>query len=507
MLPAVVFSRAQVGIDAPLVTVEVHITGGLPSLNIVGLPETAVRESKDRVRSAIMNGSFEFPTRRITVNLAPADLPKEGGRFDLPIAVGILAASNQLDRETLGRFEFLGELALTGALRSIRGALPAAISLKATDRELVLPRENAAEAALVQNVCVRPASSLLEVCAHLTRQTLIKAHDEVTPDIDGEWSAEDLADVRGQQFAKRGLEIAAAGAHHILLCGPPGTGKSMLSRRLVGILPPLSEEEALSTAAIRSLSTQGFDPEHWGRRPFRAPHHTASAPALVGGGGRPRPGEISLAHNGVLFLDELPEFERRVLEALREPLEAGYVTISRATHQTVFPARFQFIASMNPCPCGWFGDSDGRCRCTAEQIQRYRSRISGPLLDRIDLHIEVQRLGSELFIGRPSGAESSRVVRERVMLARERQLARSGKLNSALLPSEVERDCALDDAARTLLETAVEKLGLSARGWQRVIKVARTICDLANEDSMTIQHLSEAISYRNLDRPMSTQPG
>lgn len=507
MLPAVVFSRAQVGIDAPLVTVEVHITGGLPSLNIVGLPETAVRESKDRVRSAIMNGSFEFPTRRITVNLAPADLPKEGGRFDLPIAVGILAASNQLDRETLGRFEFLGELALTGALRSIRGALPAAISLKATDRELVLPRENAAEAALVQNVCVRPASSLLEVCAHLTRQTLIKAHDEVTPDIDGEWSAEDLADVRGQQFAKRGLEIAAAGAHHILLCGPPGTGKSMLSRRLVGILPPLSEEEALSTAAIRSLSTQGFDPEHWGRRPFRAPHHTASAPALVGGGGRPRPGEISLAHNGVLFLDELPEFERRGLEALREPLEAGYVTISRATQQTVFPARFQFIASMNPCPCGWFGDSDGRCRCTAEQIQRYRSRISGPLLDRIDLHIEVQRLGSELFIGRPSGAESSRVVRERVMLARERQLARSGKLNSALLPSEVERDCALDDAARTLLETAVEKLGLSARGWQRVIKVARTICDLANEDSMTIQHLSEAISYRNLDRPMSTQPG
>ena len=508
MLPAVVYSRAQVGIDAPLVTVEVHITGGLPSLNIVGLPETAVRESKDRVRSAIINGRFEFPRRRITVNLAPADLPKEGGRFDLPIAIGILAASDQLDREMLGHYEFLGELALTGTLRPIRGALPAAIGVKTAGRELVLPEENAAEAALVEGICIRPASSLLEVSAHLNRQTLIARYYTAAPRMPAVPNPEDLSDVRGQQFAKRALEIAAAGAHHLLLCGPPGTGKTMLSTRIVGILPPLSDDDALHTAAIRSLGTQGFEPSHWGERPFRAPHHTASAVALVGGGSRPRPGEISLAHNGVLFLDELPEFDRHVLEALREPLEAGYITISRAACQTVFPARFLLIASMNPCPCGWFGDSDGRCRCTPGQIQRYRSRISGPLLDRIDLRIDVPRLDPRFFHDEAiAPGDSSETVRARVMWARERQLARADKLNRDLNPREVDRDCALEPCDRELLQDASKQLGLSARAWHRTLRVARTIADLAGEKDLQTQHLSEAIGYRTLGRRMEAPLG
>ena len=497
----VLHSRARDGIRAPEVVVEVHTASGLPALSIVGLPEMAVRESKDRVRGAVVNGHFQFPAGRVTINLAPADLPKEGGRFDLPIALGILGASKQIRDEGLARHEFVGELALTGALRPVSAVLPAALAARDAGRALVLPRANAEEAALVGGLEILPAEHLLQVCEHLNGQTPLASFDAPDmrrrrPDYD------DLVDVRGQEHAKRALEIAAAGAHSLLFIGPPGTGKSMLANRLPGILPELSEDEALQAAAIRSVSgREPLDPARWRERPFRAPHHTASGVALVGGGSNPRPGEISLAHQGVLFLDELPEFDRRVLEVLREPLESGHIHISRAARQAEFPARFQLVAAMNPCPCGYLGDENGRCRCTAEQVARYRSRISGPLLDRIDMQVEVPRLPAERLAAAPTtGGEPSASVRARVETARARQQARAGKPNAALGPSELERDCQLDAASRALLTQVLQRLALSARAYHRILKVARTIADLADSAAVETAHLSEAVGYRRLDR-------
>ncbi len=475
--------------------------GGLPTLSMVGLPEMAVKESKDRVRGALLNGRFNFPDGRITINLAPADLPKDGGRFDLPIALGILGASGQITAQALGNYEFVGELALSGELRAVNGVLPIALAARDAGRELILPRENADEAALVSDLIVRPASHIMEVCEHLNGSSLLDAHPrkEQGP---VKLGYPDLAEVRGQEHAKRALEIAAAGSHSLLLIGPPGTGKSMLANRLPGLLPPLSEAQAMETAAIRSVcGHEGFDPACWLERPFRAPHHTASGVALVGGGSNPRPGEISMAHFGILFLDELPEFDRKVLEVLREPLESGQIHISRAARHARFPARFQLVAAMNPCPCGYLGDSGGRCRCTANQIARYRGRISGPLLDRIDMHVEVPRLDVGRLGGPvPSEAEGTAEVRQRVMAAHARQQARAGKPNNVLTPTEIDRDCALDPASLRLMEQALSRLALSARAYHRILKVARTIADLRGVESIDRVHLSEAIGYRRLDR-------
>lgn len=490
---AIVHSRARAGIRAPEVRVEVHLGGGLPSMGIVGLPEAAVREAKDRVRAAIACAQFEFPQRRITVNLAPADLPKEGGRFDLPIALGILAASGQIPLDALRDTEFVGELALTGELRGVDGVLPAALAAGEAGRRLVVPQANGPEAALASRVETRTARTLLQVCGMLAGKDALP-HAEPAPSVVVD--PPDFADVRGQLQARRALEIAAAGGHHVLLVGPPGCGKTLLASRLPGLLPEASEAEALESAAVASISGRGLDPARWRHRPFRAPHHTASAVALIGGGAQPRPGEVSLAHHGVLFLDELPEWERRALEVLREPLEAGVVTVSRAARASEFPARFQLVAAMNPCPCGWAGDPSGRCRCSGDAVQRYRSRISGPLLDRIDLHVNLQRLPpSALRADAPAG-EPSAAVRSRVEAARARQLARTGRINAQLQPSETLALCRLEPHDEALLERAVDRLQLSARATVRLLRVARTIADLDGAAAITTPHLAEALTYR-----------
>ncbi len=503
---AVVLSRGLAGLDAPLVTVEVHLAGGLPAFNLVGLPDAEVRESRDRVRAALQNAQFEFPARKITVNLAPADLPKESGRFDLPIAIGILAATGQIPGHALAQYEFAGELALGGALRPIRGALPMALSARRDGRAFVLPAASAAEAALVQDAVVYPAPSLLAVCAHLAGRELLaplarpaRVATAVVPTLD-------IADVRGQAHAKRALTIAAAGGHSLLMIGPPGTGKSMLAQRLPGILPPLTEDEALAAAAIASLAGR-FSPATWATRPYRAPHHTTSAVALAGGGSDPRPGEISLAHHGVLFLDELAEWDRRVLEVLREPLESGVIHISRAARQSTFPAEFQFVAAMNPCPCGWLGHASGRCHCTPEKIARYRGRVSGALLDRIDLGVEVPALAAgAMSLGAAprertiaADTENGR-IQEQVMAARGRQIARQGKPNARLSPREIDTRCVPDAAGSALLAQAMARLSLSARAYHRILKVARTIADLADCDRIAAPHVAEGVAYRRFDR-------
>lgn len=499
MTLATIHTQALSGINALPVDVEVHIANGLPAFTIVGLPEAAVRESKDRVRAAIINSRFEFPARRITVNLAPADLPKEGGRYDLPIALGILSASGQIPSEGLDNFEFHGELALSGELRPVTGALPVAIGTRNLNRYLVLPRQSAEEAILVEGAKVFQASHLLDICRHLHQQGTLETPEVLVPSNQNP-NHQDLSDVRGQHRAKRALEVAAAGRHNMIMVGPPGTGKSMLASRLASILPPMTDDQALESAAINSISINGFDLNNWKTRPFRSPHHTASGVALVGGGSNPRPGEISLAHHGVLFLDELTEYERHTLDVLREPLETGRITISRAARQAEFPANFQLIAAMNPCPQGYSCDGKELCQCSSEQQRKHRSRISAPLLDRIDIHIEVPRVSHDLLKETSVNTENSLQVQARVGNAYKRQLDRCGKSNADLSSKEVEKFCALNEAEIKLLDHAMEKLKLSARAYHRILKLARTIADLDKADEINGSHLSEAISYRTLDR-------
>ena len=496
---AIVRSRALAGMEAPEVIVEVHLTGGLPHFNIVGLAETEVKESRDRVRAALLNARFELPSRRITVNLAPADLPKESGRFDLPIAIGIQVASGQIPADRVDAYEYAGELSLSGALRPIVGALAMTHALSrrpvvagAARRGFILPTGSAREAALCDDVAVHPAATLLDVCAHLAGRASLPVQRNVVA-LPGP-AMRDLGDVNGQAAAKRALEVAAAGGHSVLMIGPPGTGKSMLAARFPALLPPMTTAEALESAAIASVAGR-FDLDTWRVRPYRAPHHTASGVALVGGGSVPRPGEISLAHHGVLFLDELPEFDRRVLEVLREPLESGHITISRAARQADFPARFQLIAAMNPCPCGYLGHPTRACRCSADAIARYRDRISGPLLDRIDLQIEVPALAAETIAAAPDG-EPTPVIAARVAVARALQCVRQGGPNALLDGKAIDARCRPDDAGGALLQSAMARLGWSARAYHRVLKIARTIADLADEDVVRAAHIAEAIGYR-----------
>ncbi|UJP05325.1 MAG: YifB family Mg chelatase-like AAA ATPase [Nitrosomonas sp.] len=497
---AVLYSRALTGIQAPLVTVETHIANGLPGFTIVGLPDTEVKESKDRVRSALQNSHFKIPAQRITVNLAPADLPKESGRFDLPIALGILAATGQIPVEKLSRYEWAGELALTGELRPIHGALAMTYHAAQSGRGFMLPEQNAAEAALVRNATIYAAKSLLQICAHLTGQQPLPVYQGTIMEVAEDSLYPDFDDVKGQVHAKRALEISATGGHSLLMMGPPGTGKSMLAARFPSILPAMTEADALESAAIQSLSFGYFDVANWKRRPYRAPHHTASGVALVGGGSHPRPGEISLAMHGVLFLDELAEFDRKVLEVLREPLESGKITISRAARQAEFPAQFLLIAAMNPCPCGYLGHPSGKCHCTPDQIARYRGKISGPLLDRIDIQIEVPAVPQEELMRQQIIGERSSAIRQRVEKAHQLQLDRQGKTNNRLSVKEIDEFCALDSASENLLKQAISRLNLSARAYHRILKLARTIADLAGVEKISKQHIAEAIQYRRLDK-------